>query len=600
MLIEQRIGAHLTAGGCFFRVWAPHAEQVAVLLQIGTKWRSADDHQSHSLDPSGNGYWSATVRDVAAGTLYRFAITHHGQTRHKLDPAARDVVHSALTASDGRSDNASIVVENKPYPWTDFRTPAFENFLIYQLHIGSFAGRNDEFNKSIATFRDVESKFGYIRSLGFNAIQPLPISEFAFDRSWGYNPASFFACESAYGTPAELKHFVNAAHQNGLAVIFDVVYNHAGPGDNVLWQFDGYEHEGGIYFEGGAMTPWGRGPAWWKWEVQDFFYQHARMCFEEYHVDGLRFDMTRLINGNYLRNVVWKLRQDFPDKYLIAEHHPADPWIIDAGNFHATWDAEAHHECQRALAGDQPVDRLLHILGRGPFLHGWNVVNYLSGCHDDVGDMNNGNAEDGIHNWDHRHRYLIDLLGGRHNPLARAKCRLAWALCVAMPGTPLNFMGSECLLASPHVAWGYWHDGVDQWGDHRFDWSIAGDALGMEMRNFVAAANGMRWEHPALRSDDFRVVHVDRTNQVIVFARQFFNNRLLMVVNLGDRSFDDHDYQIPTADLGDRFVEILCTQNAEFGGRPGAGNRGETLNAEEGWVGINLPEWSLVALQAVS
>ena len=156
-------------------------------------------------------------------------------------------------------------------------------------------------------------------------------------------------------------------------------------------------------------------------------------------------------------------------------------------------------------------------------------MNYLSGSHDDVGDMNNGNAEDGITNWDRRYRDLIDLLGGRHNPTARAKCRLAWALCVAMPGTPMGFMGSECLLASPHVAWGYWHDGVDQWGDHRFDWSIAGDALGMEMRNFVAAANGMRWEHPALRSDDFRVVHVDRTNQVVVFARQFFDDETTAV-----------------------------------------------------------------------
>src|SRR5690606_6368392 len=131
-----------------------------------------------------------------------------------------------------------------------------------------------------------------------------------------------------------------------------------------------------------------------------------------------------------------------------------------------------------------------------------------------------------------------------------------------------------------------------------FDWSIAGDALGMEMRNFVAATNGMRWEHPALRSDDFRVVHVDRTNQVVVFARQFFENRLLMVANLGDQSFDDRNYHLPTADLGDRFVEVLCTQNAEFGGRPEAGNRNLTLDSEDGWLGINLPEWSLVALKA--
>lgn len=598
MLLEERIGAHLADGGCFFRVWAPHAEQVRVLLQRGTRWRFDAERRAVPLESDGHGYWSATLPDVVAGTLYRYEITHNGAVSERLDPAARDVVHSALTRHDGNSDNASIVVENKPYPWAPFKTPAFENFLIYQFHVGSFAGRHDEFNKPIATFRDVEAKFDYIRSLGFNAIQPLPVQEFAFDRSWGYNPASFFAPESAYGSPADLKHFVNAAHEKGLAVIFDVVYNHAGPGDNVLWQFDGHTSDGGIYFEGGNMTPWGRGPAWWKWEVQDYFYQNARMYLEEYHADGLRFDATTLINGNYLRNVVWRLRQDFPDRYLIAEHLPPHPWIITAGNFHATWNADAHHECQRALVGDRPVDRVLGFIRREPFEQSWNLVNYLCGSHDDIGDPHNGNAEDGHQNWDRRHRYLIDLLGGRHNAWARAKCRLAWGLCVTMPGTPMCFMGTECMLASPHVAWGYWHDGVDQWGDHRFDWSIAGDALGMEMRRLVAAVNEVRWLNPALRSDDCRIVHVDRENQVVAFVRQQHDNRLLMVLNLSDHNFTDHRYKVATGGLNGSFTELLCTQEEPFGGWRGAGNGDHPLRTtDSGGLAINLPPWSLLVLR---
>ncbi|MCO6045088.1 alpha-amylase family glycosyl hydrolase [Aeoliella sp. ICT_H6.2] len=599
MLLEERIGAHPTSQGCFFRVWAPHAERVRVRMQHGDLWRPHDAAEEADLDRSPSGYWSATVPGIGAGTLYRFEITSGGQVSERLDPAARDVVSSALTRSDGNSQNASIVVESKPYPWESFSTPAFENFLIYQMHIGSFAGRNDYLNKPIATFVDVESKFDYIRSMGFNAIEPLPISEFAFDRSWGYNPAAFFAPESAYGTPADLKHFVNAAHGKGLAVIFDVVYNHAGPGDNVLWQFDGYEKDGGIYFEGGSMTPWGRGPAWWKWEVQDFFYQNARMYFEEYHADGLRFDATTMINGNYLRNVLWRLRQDFPDKYLIAEHLPAHPWIITAGNFNATWHASAHHETQRALVGDASIDRLLGILDHAPFEHSWNLVNYLSGSHDDIGDSENGDAEHGHRNWDHRHRYLVDLLGGRHNSWARAKCRLAWALNATMPGTPMCFMGSECLLASPHVAWGYWHDGVDQWGDHRFDWRTAGDALGLEMRELVAASNAVRWENPALRSDDFRIVHVDRENNVLAFVREFYHNKILVVVNVGDRNFTDHNYEVPTGGLEGAFAEVLCSQDERFGGWQGAGNAGHfPTPSEYGRISINLPQWSVVAFKA--
>lgn len=599
MLLQERIGAHLTAEGCFFRVWAPNAQHVRVLLQHGQSWQPHAETESVDLTRAANGYWSATVPRIRAGWLYRFEITHNDHVTQRLDPAARDVVHSALTRHDGNSDNASIVVENKPYPWTPYETPGFENFNIFQLHVGSFAGRNDHFDKPIATFADVESKFDYVKSLGFNAIQPLPIQEFAFDRSWGYNPASYFAPESAYGTPDDLKHFVNAAHGKGLAVLFDVVYNHAGPGDNVLWQFDGHEHDGGIYFEGGGMTPWGRGPAWWKWEVQDFFYQNARMYFEDYRADGLRFDATTLINGNYLRQVLWRLRQDFPDKYLIAEHLPAHPWIITAGNFHATWHADAHHECQRALVGDAPVDRLLGVLGRGPFEHSWNLVNYLLGSHDDVGDPHNGDAEDGHHNWDRRHRYLVDLLGGRHNSWARAKCRLAWALNVTMPGTPMCFMGSECMLGSPHVAWGYWHDGVDQWGDHRFDWNTAGDALGHEMRRLVTAANHVRWTNPALRSDDFQVVHVDHDNQVLAFTRRLYDNDVLVVVNLGDRNFGNHRYEVGAGGLTGQFTEVLCTQDKQFGGWPTAGNGNHRPTPDgNGRIAINLPQWSVVVLRA--
>ncbi|WP_442483657.1 alpha-amylase family glycosyl hydrolase [Aeoliella sp. SH292] len=599
MLLEERIGAHLTSQGCFFRVWAPHAEHVRVRMQQSKSWRPHDPATEFDLTKSTSGYWSATVPDVEPGTLYRYQITYQGQTTEHLDAAARDVVSSALTRNDGKSENASIVVENKPYPWEAFRTPSFENFLIYQFHVGSFAGRNDYLNKPIATFADVESKFDYIRSLGFNAIQPLPVQEFAFDRSWGYNPASFFAPESAYGTPSDLKHFVNAAHGKGLAVIFDVVYNHAGPGDNVLWHYDGYENEGGIYFEGGNMTPWGRGPAWWKWEVQDYFYQNARMYFEEYHADGLRFDATTLINGNYLRNVLWRLRQDYPDKYLIAEHLPAHPWVISAGNFNATWRSSAHHEVQRALVGDAPVDRLLGFLDFKPFEHSWNLVNYLTGSHDDCGDPHNGDAESGHRNWDSRHRYLVDLLGGRHNSWARAKCRLAWALNVTMPGTPMCFMGSECMLASPHVAWGYWHDGVDQWGDHRFDWSTAGDALGLQMRELVTTANQVRWDNQALRSDDFRIVHVDRDNNVVAFVREFFGNRILVVVNVGDRNFSHQSYHVPTGGVEGSFIELLCTQDPRFGGWQGAGNAGlELATNDEGRLAINLPQWSVVVLRA--
>jgi 1,4-alpha-glucan branching enzyme len=108
--------------------------------------------------------------------------------------------------------------------------PLFENLIIYQLHIGSFAAFNDDAGQVVdqtATFKIIASKLDYIRDLGFNAIQLLPVQEYRMNRSWGYDPSFFFAIESAYGTPEDLRNFVAEAHRHELAVLFDVVYNHA-------------------------------------------------------------------------------------------------------------------------------------------------------------------------------------------------------------------------------------------------------------------------------------------------------------------------------------------------------------------------------------
>ena len=592
----KTIGADLNDGGCSFRLWAPHARKIRVLVQHGKEWDSSRPPvKSAPMCRNEDDYWTAHVEGVGPGTLYRYEIAGPNETTERLDPAARDVVHSGLTR---HNRNASIVVTNEPYPWAKFKTPGFESFLIYQFHFGTFAGRNDHFNKSIATFRDVESKLEYIRELGFNAIEPLPVQEFAMDRSWGYNPASFFAPESAYGTPHDLQHFVDEAHKAGLAVIFDVVYNHAGPGDNVLWEFDGYKPNGGIYFEGGEDTHWGRGPAWQKAEVQDFFYHNARMYLEQYNADGLRFDATTQINGNHLRDMIWRLQEDFPDKYITAEHLPANPWITTLGNFDATWHAKTHHECQRALAGQDPVRKVESFLGWHGFAHSWNLIKYTLGSHDDVGDQENGDAEHGMTDWDGRHRYLIDQLGGRHSWTARAKCRLAWALNVTMPGTPMMFMGSECHMGAPNLPWGYWHDGHDMRGDHRFDWGIAGDAIGMQMRRLVKAANDLRWDNAALRGDTLQVTQRDYINQVIAFKRWSGNNVLLCVVNLGDGNFGSHRYGVATGSQFGHWTQVLCSQDAEFGGWDGAGNAfHEPETQVDGRIYVNLPKWSVVVFK---
>jgi 1,4-alpha-glucan branching enzyme len=600
-------GATLAENGCFFRVWAPHASEVQLVGNFNSVY-SNGALGAHFLTKGTDNYWFGFVPGAVAGNRYKYALWNPGGTdnaygRHyRLDPLGKDSDHSYIgsTAAEkaSLSYNASIVVD-PTFTWAAFTPPSKNDYIIYQLHVGSYAGWNDgiPLSGTIARFSDIVTKLQYIKDMGFNAIEFLPVCEFSGDRSWGYNIALYNTPEAAYGSPAELRTLVNEAHKKGIAIIFDVVYNHDGPQDSSTYEFDGYYRDGGIYREGGWDTQWGRGPAWWKQEVQDFFFENAKMFIEEYKADGLRFDHTASIDGNKLKEVLWRIKSAYPNVYTIAEHGDGSPWITTTGNFDATWTGSVHHEFQRACNGQDSVNKIEAILGWSGYAHPWNLVKYLTGCHDDIGDQGNGNAEDGLTNWDKRHRYFSDLFGGRDNWHARAKSRLGWALNVTMPGTPMLFMGTEWHFNPP---WGYWHDGSDLNGDHRINWATAFDATGVAMRNLVSAANAIRWQNQALRSDTLRVTQKDVGNNVIAFKRWDGSNVVLTVVNMSDKNWlstENGRYGISTDGQAGQWVQILCSQDAAFGGWDGAGNAYHEPWTTSGKISINLPKWSVVVFK---
>ncbi|MCJ7603689.1 MAG: alpha-amylase family glycosyl hydrolase [Desulfobulbaceae bacterium] len=606
-------GATLAENGYFFRVWAPHASEVQLIGNFNALYNNGA-LGVHYLTKDTDDYWFGFVPGAAAGNLYKYALLNpggpdnNGGWIYRLDPLCKDSKHSynggSLNEQASLSYNASIIVD-PTYAWAPFNSPSYNDYIIYQLHIGSFAGMNDGLSMAghggdgkVAWLSDVETKLQYIRDMGFNAIELLPVCEFSRDRSWGYNIALYNTPESAYGSPDQLRHFVNEAHKKGLAVIFDLVWNHDGPQDSSLYEFDGYYKDGGIYREGGWDTNWGRGPAWWKQEVQDFFFENARMFIEDYKADGLRFDHTASMDGMKLKEVIWRVRSTYPGKYLIAEHGDGDPWITTTGNFDATWSGKVHHEFQRACNDQDPVNKIEGILGWTGYAHPWNIIKYLTGCHDDIGDQGNGNAEDGLTNWDKRHRYFSDLFGGRDNWYARAKCRLGWALNVTMPGTPMMFMGTEWHFNPP---WGYWHDGSDDNGDHRIDWTTASDATGNQMRALVTVANAIRWQNQALRSDTLIVTQKDVDNNVIAFKRWDGSNVVLTIVNISDKNWlegENGRYGISTDGQAGTWSQILCTQDAAFGGWDGAGNAYyNPVTQADGKIYVNLPKYSVVVFK---
>lgn len=578
----------------FVRVWAPNAKAVDVVGEF-SGWQK--NGNKTKLISQGEGFWEGPVEGLAAGGRYEFMITRaDGEVKRRMDPAARDTKDSDL----GNIENKSIVVDTSQ-PWSTFQTPPFDDLIIYQCHVGTFAGCHDglEFNKDVACINDVATKLDYIRELGFNAIGLLPVQEFRADRSWGYNPAFYYAMESAYGLPSEFRAFVDACHSRGLAVLFDVVYNHISDDDSSFWHFDEAVAGNGYSYLGTPRTDWGLPPAFWEQAIKDFFLANMGMYLSEYNADGLRFDATRAIEQTkgldadgwgFMQYLTGMGKQLFPGKYLVAEHVPDHETIITSAGFHATWIDGLCGVLREALDGSDPVNKIETLLGNsfGPgrnYPYSWNTVKYLLGSHDQCGDFHCGG--DG-------RCYFVERFGGRDNWHARAKARMAWALNVAVKGTPMLFMGNECHMK------GYWHDWSDANGDHRFDWNIAGDWIGMGMRYLVQAANWVRSHHVALRSGNLEVVHRDYDNNVIAFKRwNDAGDLVLVVVNAGEASFGDHSYGVRPGHDG-KWQQILCSQDAWFGGWDGAGNAYyEPSTQPDGKIYVNVPKWSVTMFRLV-
>lgn len=576
----------------FVRVWAPNAKAVDV---IGAFSRWKRDGKT-ALVGRDDGFWEGTIDRLGAEGRYELLITRpDGSVKHRLDPAARDTDHSSLD----NWHNKSWVVDTA-HPWAGFQTPAFDDLIIYQCHVGTFAGRRDGLiaNGGVASINEVTTKLDYVRELGFNAIQLMPVQEFRADRSWGYNPAFYFAMESAYGRPSAFRAFVDACHAKGLAVLFDVVYNHISDDDSSFYHFDEAVSDGRDSYLGSHRTDWGTAPAFWKQQIKDFFLANMGMYLAEYNGDGLRFDATRAIEAargldadgwRFMQYLTWEGKERFGGKYLVAEHIGDHESIISSAGFHATWVKEPFDRICGALDGHDPVTNIEVLLGNsfGPGRHykySWNTVKYLLGSHDECGDNKSGC--DG-------HKYFVERFGGRTNWHARAKARMAWALNAAIKGTPMLFMGNECHMG------GYWHDGRDTQGDHRFDWSIAGDWIGMGMRYLVRAANEIRSQHPALRNGNLEVTHRDPSG-VIAFKRwNDAGDLVLVVVNASEASHGGHGYGVRTGQDG-QWQQILCSQDAWFGGWDGAGNAyHKPWTQPDGRIYINVPKWSVTLFRLV-
>lgn len=361
------MGAIALEKGFAFRVWAPNAGAVSVIGDF-----NGFDETKDPLVRDDAGNWYGEVPEAATGQSYRFHLVNGTRMFSKIDPRAREVTNSV---------GNGVLRPQSPAPDDGFRIAPWNALVIYELHIGTFA-RDDK--ERVGTFDDAVKRLPYLKSLGVNAVEVMPAAEFSGDLSWGYNPAHPFAVESAYGGPEGFRRFIAAAHAAGIAVILDVVYNHFGPADLDLWQFDGWSEngKGGIYFynDDRSRTPWGdTRPDYGRGEVRAYLRDNAHMWLEEYGVDGLRYDMTlymRTVSGtgddipdgwSVAQWINREVRENFPGRITIAEDLRNNASITaheneGGANFGSQWDDRFVHPIRAALIASDDAHRDMHAV----------------------------------------------------------------------------------------------------------------------------------------------------------------------------------------------------------------------------------------------
>ncbi|WP_316795704.1 malto-oligosyltrehalose trehalohydrolase [Pedobacter agri] len=329
-------------------LWAPYALNVSLLVP--------EKKLKIPLLKQNFGYWYGISHDITDGDGYSFKIWQSGETEHNLPNTKhiRRADPASVYQRDGIFGISTAINLNKS-KWTDhnWKGISLENYIIYELHIGTFSQAGD--------FESIEKKLDYLVDLGINAIELMPVSQFPGNRNWGYDGVYPFAVQNTYGGPKELQHLTNACHDKGIAVILDVVYNHLGPEGN-------YFNDFGPYFTDKYHTPWGSAINFDDEKcdpVRQYYIENVLMWFRDFHIDALRLDAVHAIKDGSAKHILLEIKQHVNklsefvgrDFHLIVELDLNDNKYInpiEKGGYgmDAQWIDEFHHAL-RVTAGQK-------------------------------------------------------------------------------------------------------------------------------------------------------------------------------------------------------------------------------------------------------
>jgi len=602
------LGAHPstqgTQAGTRFSVWAPNAREVCVICD-----RNNWQHGGFFLNSSNEGVWNGFLPEIRPGETYKYSLrAPDGSLLEKCDPYG--------FASEQPPRTASVVTDLTQFHWHDeewLATRGTTNWYerpvqIYEVHLGSWRRPKDG-RKYFSYSELADQLIEYCLDLGFTHLQLMPITEYPFDGSWGYQSTGYFAPTSRHGTPHDFMMFVNKCHRAGLGVLIDWVPGHFPTDSHGLAQFDGtalYEH---------ADPRQGFHPDWntnifnyGRNEVRNFLLSSARFWCEKYHIDGIRVDaVASMLYLDYSRNPgQWipnrfggrenleaiqflkdlnvMLHGEFPGILTIAEESTAWPGVsrpvYDGGlGFTMKWDMGWMNDTLRYLRRD-PIHRRHHqndLSFRSLYAFTENFVLPLS--HDEVV---------------HGKKSLVSQMPGDHWQMF-ANLRLLLGYQAVLPGKMLLFMGAEL------AQWTEWnHDG-------ELDWALESVDTHAGIRRYVKDLNALVIHNPALYErdcshDGFAWIQADdAANSVYAFCRFSKEGKEIIAAVFNMTPVPRYGYRIGVPQAG-VYREILNSDSWLYGGTDVGSGGGVTTepihsHGQQSSIELTLPPLGMLVLK---
>ena len=550
----EYFGAHPTQSSTVFRIWAPSAKSVAVVGDFNS-WSARAEDYCHKI--TNEGIWEVEIKKIKKGDIYKYQIeTSWGEKILKSDPYA---FYSEL-----RPQTASIVNGKPKFHWVDKKwlnnrkIGYAKPINIYEVHLGSWRKKEDG---TYYNYKEIaELLVEYMLEMNYTHIEIMPITEYPFDGSWGYQGTGYYSVTSRYGTPEDFMYFVNHFHKNNLGVILDWVPGHFCKDSHGLYRFDGsacYEYEDPSLGEnewGSANFNVSRN------EVRSFLLSNLYFWIKEFHIDGIRMDaisnMLYYRDGlsenkrsvEFLQYLNQSLHEEYPDVMLIAEDSSAWPLVTkyqaDGGlGFDFKWNMGWMNDTLKYMEQDPFFRKSHHGKLTFSFMYAFSENFILPLSHDEI-----------VHG---KNSILNKMPGYYEDKLAHVKNLYSYQM--AHPGKKLNFMGNEFVQG---LEWRYYE---------QLEWQLLKDNKGsQDIQKYVKALNKMYLEEEALwhdGQDGFEWIEHENINEnMLIFLRKTPNMEdfIIAVFNFSGKDHEKYPLGVPLED--GEYEAILDSNEKKFGG----------------------------------